>query len=856
MLDRGTRLGPYEVESALGAGGMGEVYRARDTRLDRTVALKVLSAKLDATPDLRSRFEREARAIAALQHPNICVLHDLGQEGATAFLVMEYLEGETLALRLRRGALPLAEVINIGGQIASALERAHRAGIVHRDLKPANVMLTPGGAKLLDFGLAKATVASGFAQTAAASDAPTLSAMTQAGVVMGTVPYMAPEQLEWREADARSDIYAFGCLLYEMTTGEAAYKGTRALQPPPLNRLVQTCLARNPDERVQSAHDAGLMLTAAGETTALAAGPSKRRRWLWPAITAAAAIVAAAVAWSLHPATRVAQISAEIAPPPGTHFAFQGVHPGPPVISPDGSKILFLASSGNHTSLWLRSLDSPVVRELPGTIGADLPFWSPDSREIGFAQSATEVGVVDTGTLMVLDLAGGAPRELAPVNTFRGGTWAADGTILYAPDSRGDLMQIRTSGGTPQPVLRASANIDSHRFPYFLPDGKHFLYMTVSHADPTRDMICEASLDGRMNRPLVASQTPGIYAEGILLYSDRNTLLAQKLDPATGALGGSPRQVATGIYDDVESWRPGYSVSRTGLLIYASGSAGAQRLAWANRNGTLGPLLPTYSGEAVQVSVAPDGARFALAVDNGIQDIWSQSSTGGTLTRLTFGGPLHSSPVWSPDGRWIAYSDRATVWRIAATGGARQRIGAGPAGTTLFEPAGWSADGKELLCMLVNEHGLNSMMALNVASGALRHVATTPEMNIAELELSPDSRWAGYLAGAPGQPENVYLVPFRGSSGSVWQVTTAGASRFFWVKDGRELDVIDEAGQLLAISVTVNGDAPVLGAPQVVAAKFPEAIASAPDGQRFLVVTYPDDRQSLRVLSDWTRALH
>ncbi|TAN20627.1 MAG: serine/threonine-protein kinase [Acidobacteria bacterium] len=856
MIERGTRLGPYEVESALGAGGMGEVYRARDTRLDRTVALKVLSAKLDATPELRGRFEREARAIAALQHPNICVLHDLGQEGAMAFLVMEYLEGETLAVRLRRGALPLTEVIAIGGQIASALERAHRAGIIHRDLKPANVMLTRGGAKLLDFGLAKANVTSGFAQTAIASDAPTLSAMTQAGVVMGTVPYMAPEQLEGREADARSDIYAFGCVLYEMTTAEAAYKGTHTIQPPALHRLVQACLARNPDVRVQSAHDAGLMLAAAGEAAAPAA-VAARRRWLWPAITTAAVIAAAAVAWHLRPAAPAAQISAEIAPPPGTHFAFQGVHPGPPVISPDGRRVVFLASSGNHTSLWLRSLDSPVARELPGTVGADLPFWSPDSREIGFVQSATEVGVVDTGALMVLDLAGGAPRELAPVGTFRGGTWAADGTILYAPDSSGGLMRIRASGGTPQPVLKGTANIDSHRFPYFLPDGKHFLYMTVSHADPTRDMIYEASLDGSMNRPLIASQTPGIYADGALLYSDRGTLLAARLDQASGTLSGSPRPVVTGIYDDVESWRPGYSVSRTGLLVYASGSAGPQRLAWTNRSGVLGPLLPGYSGEAVQASVAPDGAHFALAVDNGIQDIWTQSSTGGTPTRLTFGGPLiHSSPVWSPDGRWIAYSDRATAWRIAATGGARQRIGAGPSGTTFFEPAGWSADGKELLCMLVNERGLNSMAGLNVAGGALRPIAATPGMNIAELELSPDSRWVGYLAGPPGQPENVYLVPFRGGSGSVWQVTTAGASRFFWVKGGRELDVIDETGQLLAIPVTVNGDAPVPGTPQVVATNFPEAIAAAPDGQGFLAVTYPDDHQSLCVLSDWPRTLH
>ncbi|MGH9476846.1 MAG: protein kinase domain-containing protein [Terriglobales bacterium] len=853
MLERGQRLGPYEIESALGTGGMGEVYRARDTRLGRTVALKVLSARLEATPELRGRFEREARAIAALQHPNICVLHDLGNESDISFLVMEYLQGETLAARLRRGRLAFPEILVIGGQIAAALERAHRAGIIHRDLKPANVMLTAGGAKLLDFGLAKPGVAS----STSAADAPTIAAVTGAGVIMGTVPYMAPEQLEGRETDARTDIFALGCVLYEMATGETAYQGRHAIEPPGLDRLVHVCLARNPDARVQSAYDAGLMLTAAGEAPVPAAAAWTRRRWLWPVITAAAVVVTAAAVWRMRPAPSAPQIAAQIAPPARAQFAFQGVHPGPPVVSPDGTKVVYLARTGSHTSLWLRALDSPAARELAGTVGADLPFWSPDSRHIGFAQSSTEVGVVDTGALMILDLAGGESRELTPVGNFRGGSWAANGTIVYAPDSAGGLMRIAAAGGAAQALLAPAGGVESYRFPYFLPDGEHFLYMTVSHSDPTRDMIHEASLDGTMNRPLLASSTPGIYADGYMLYSSSGTLLAQPLDPSTGQLSGSPQTVATGVYDDVESWRPGYSASNTGVLVYAAGSAGAERLTWTDRTGTLGPPLPPYAGEAVQAEMAPDGGRFALAIDNGIQDIWTQTSGGGAATRLTFGGRyIHSSPVWSPDGRWIAYSGRRSVMRIPARGGPSQKLNDTPAGTTFVAPVGWSADGSEILCMVVAASGLNSMVALPVAGGALRTITSLPRMNIAEIKLSPDNRWVAYLAGPPGQAENAYLIPFRGGSGSVWQATNNGASRIFWVKGGRELDVIDEQGNLLALPVTLRGDTPAIGAAQVVAANFPDAIAAAPDGQRFLAVTYPDDQQRLMILSGWWRRLH
>lgn len=850
MLTRGSRLGPYEIVSALGEGGMGEVYRARDSRLDRTVALKVLSAKLDATPELQARFEREARAIAALQHPNICVLHDLGREGTTSFLVMEYLEGETLAARLRRGPLPLPEVVALGAQIASALDRAHRAGIVHRDLKPANIMLVKSGgqiqAKLLDFGLAKASISS--------SIVPTIhEAATQAGAVLGTIPYMAPEQLEGREADVRSDIYAFGCVLYEMATAEPAFKGVRPLQPSSLNRLVQACLAPNPGDRLQSAHDAALMLAGVGDAAPAPPARSPRRRVLILAWVTALLVIAAVVAWILHPTpARPAPTFTEIVPPPGWHFNFGGSFPSPPVISPNGRQVVFAAANpSGRTALWLRPLDSMQAQELPGTQDAVYPFWSPDSASLGYF---TQPGPFGGGNLMILSLAGGLPHPLAPVLTSRGGAWAKDGTILFASDVTGGLLRISAQGGTPLPVSGCDVHLySSCRFPYFLPDGQHFLYMAISHGDTSTDMLFEASLDGSMNRPLLHSLSAGIFAAGKLLYSSAGTLMAQTLDPATGALRGSPQPVAAGVFDDLITWRAAYSASMTGTLVYAAGSSGAQQLGWVGRDGKLLTMLPGFGGQAVTAAVSPDGKLVAISLDQGMQDIWTQPVTGGPLSRLTFGPVANLHPVWSPSGAAIAYfggpAGAGAIAQRPSRGGPEQVLMAHPKGAATgspLHPVGWSPDGRELLCASVHE-----IAALDVTQGRLRQLLATRSDLIRSAALSPDGRWVSDLSGPPGQPANVNVFPFRGSPSTRWQVTTAGAVNQFWVQGGRELDIVDTDGRLLAIPVSISGDTPVFGPPHLLATNFPPVQAATPDGQRFLATFWPNDHQRLVVVSSW-----
>lgn len=851
MLARGARLGPYEIVSALGEGGMGEVYRARDSRLDRTVALKVLSARLEATPELQARFEREARAIAAFQHPNICVLHDLGREGSTSYLVMEYLEGETLASRLRHGPLPLPEVIALGTQIASALARAHRAGIVHRDLKPANIMLVKSGgqlqAKLLDFGLAKASISSSIVPTAH-------EAATQAGAVLGTIPYMAPELLEGREADIRSDIYAFGCVLYEMVTAEPAFKGTRPLEPAALQRCVQSCLAPVPDDRLQSAHDAALLLAGVGDAVAAPPARSSRRRALTLAWATALIVVAAVAAWTLHPGPSAPRrIVTEITPPPGWHFNFGGSFPGAPVISPDGRQVVFAAANASgRTALWLRPLDAMSARELPGTQDAVYPFWSPDSASIGYF---TQPGPVGGGNLMTLALAGGLPHPLAQVLTSRGGAWAPDGTILFSSDVTGGLLRIPAQGGTPLPVSGCDVHLySSCRFPYFLPDGRHFLYMAISHGDTSADMLFEASLDGSMNRPLLHSLTAGIFAAGKLLYSSEGTLIAQTLDPATGALHGSPQPVAAGVFDDPITWRAAYSASAAGTLVYAAGSSGEQQLGWVGRDGKLLTMLPAFGGQAVTAAVSPDGKQVAISLDQGMQDIWTQPLAGGPLARLTFGPVANLHPAWSPSGAALAYfggpAGTGTIAQRPSRGGPEQVLLTHPKGAatgSVLHPVAWSPDGRELLCASVRE-----IAALDLTQGSLRSLLATRNDLIRSVALSPDGRWVSDLGGPPGQPANVNVFPFLGSSATRWQVTTAGAVNQFWVQGGRELDIVDTDGRLLAIPVSISGDAPVFGPPRVLATNFPPVQAATPDGQRFLASFWPNDHQRLVVVSSWT----
>jgi eukaryotic-like serine/threonine-protein kinase len=490
-LTSGTRLGPYEIESPLGAGGMGEVYRARDSRLERTVAIKVLNAQLVSSAELRARFEREAKVISQLQHPNICVLHDVGKEGPIDYLVMEFLQGESLAERLRKGPLPPEQILTIAIEIADALEKAHRAGVVHRDLKPGNVMLTKSGAKLLDFGLAKPLGATGTA-TPGSGTSPSVfgAALTQtmpspspatplstAGAVIGTVQYMSPEQIQGIEADARSDIFSFGVMLFEMVTGKRTFEGKtqasivgqilavdppsvstlRPQTPPGLDRIIRLCLDKDPDERIQSAHDLKLQLQAIAETAATTtqspAVVSARQSWLpWVAAgVLAVAAIAFAIAYlqTLH--APQASVHSYILPPEKTTFSLSGTSAGPPVLSPDGLRIAFVASADGKQMLWIRPLNSAVAQSMSGTDGATYPFWSPDSRYVAFFAA---------GKLNKVDASGGPPQALCDAVSGRGGTWSRDGAIIFSPTSTSALARVDAAGGTPVTLTTLSPGGD------------------------------------------------------------------------------------------------------------------------------------------------------------------------------------------------------------------------------------------------------------------------------------------------------------------------------------------------------------------------------------------------------------
>src|SRR5882724_6196611 len=717
----GAKLGPYEIVAQLGAGGMGEVYRARDTRLERDVAVKVLPASLASDANLRRRLEREAKAVSKLSHPHICTLHDIGHQDGVDFLVMELVEGETLEHRLMKGPLPPEQTLRIATDIAAALASAHRLGITHRDLKPSNVMLTKAGAKLMDFGLAKQ---SGPAPLATALTEMTMdqAKLTSEGTLVGTFQYMAPEQLEGKEADARTDIFSLGEVIYEMATGKPAFAGKSrasliaailttepqpmaALQPmtpPALERVVKKCLAKDPDERWQSASDLKSELTWITEGGSQAGVPapvvSKRRlRERGASALAAFALSAAAILAMVHfrESTKPAHVVRSlIAPEEGTFPILTGEFGGPPVLSPDGNTLAFVAArEQGAVLLWVRPLNTLHSRALLGTEGATFPFWSADSRSLGFFAG---------GKLKTVVAEGGTPSDVCAAPAGRGGTWNAEGTIVFSPDFQNTLMQVPASGGTPkQLTVMDTSKHDSHRWPTFLPDGKHFLYLAVVHAngrDPN-DAIYFASLDGKENRLVMRGFTNVAYAAGRLLYMRESALMAQPFDPRSGVLQGEAERLAEDVLVDGTVWRAQFDASSAELLAYASGGLTPWQATWYDRSGKqLGP-----AGEKVfnliSLRLSPDGTRLATEAGENSGDIWIYDQKRKVNTRLTFGNGASSSPVWSPDGQWVAYvgvRGKNSLYRKPANGmGQEELLLEGD--PTNRNPFDWSPDGKFLL---------------------------------------------------------------------------------------------------------------------------------------------------------------
>jgi Tol biopolymer transport system component len=882
----GQRLGPYEIVAPLGAGGMGEVYRARDTRLDRTVAIKVLPPDSAGRAGLRERFEREARAVSNLNHPHICALYDVGQEDGLAYLVMEYVEGETLSARLDRGPMGLEELLRCGIQIADALETAHRGGFIHRDLKPGNVMLARSGTKLLDFGLAKSLApdAPGESLTVALT---ATSPLTQEGTIVGTFQYMAPEQIEGEPVDARTDIFAFGLILYEMATGRRAFEGkTRAgliasvlketprsmaemapTTPPALERLVRICLAKEPADRWQTMHDVALQLrfiAEAGSQAGVPAPVAARRRMgqrVWKAAALALLLTSAGLGfllWRNLPG-RPPVIRAFIPPPEKAAYQFVGTGFGTPAVSPDGRRLAFVARREDGTTLlYVRPLDSIKALPLSGTEGATCPFWAPDSRTLGFFA---------TGKLRKIDASGGPPLSLADAPTGRGGTWNRDGVIVFCPDQGGALFKVSAAGGPVSPATRLdeARGESTHRWPQFLPDGRHFLYFARIVQRDEHNGIRIGSLDGKDDRFLLNTESNAAYAGGHLLYGRESTLMAQPFDLRSLALTGDPFAVADGIQVDFAFSQMTYSVSDSGVLVYQTGeSASGSRLTWFDRSGKPAGVLGDQASYFSH-SLSPDGRHVAVALIDprvGAPDVWIFDVARGLRTRFTFDAGTDNFPTWTSDGKQVVFSslrkgkNRLNLYRKSLAGSGEDEL--------LLESdrdkfaTQCSPDGTLLYYTRGDPVTRTDIWALPLSGGGEPTAYLRTEFAEQYPALSPDGRWVAYESDQSGRTE-IYVSPFPVPSRK-WQVSTAGGEKPRWRNDGKEIIYLSSDNKLMAAEVMPTATDFQVGATTALFAIQPQRPGNvfdmSPDARRLLVNASVVDQNSqpLTLVVPWTAA--
>jgi Tol biopolymer transport system component len=891
----GTRLGPHEILAPLGAGGMGEVYRARDTRLGREVAIKVLPKHLSASPEVRARFEREAKTVSGLNHPHICTLFDVGREGDTDYLVMELIEGETLASRLAKGPLPAAEVLRVGTEIADALDRAHRAGIVHRDLKPGNVMITRGGAKLMDFGLARATgladsQGSG-ASIATLTQSPTVAQpLTAEGSIVGTFQYMSPEQLEGKEADERSDLWALGCVLYEMATGKRAFDGksqaslitsimgsepapisqVTPVAPPALDRVVGACLAKDPADRLQSAHDVKLQLSwiaEGGSLAGLSRAAAKGRRvreWLGWAVAVVLLLLGVARQATMKPSGHDLVTRTTIGAPPGARLEITGDDAGPPALSPDGTMLVFSAVGGGAGKrLWLRRLDELAARPLPGTDDASYPFWSPDSRSIGFFNPAK---------LKRLDLEQGSVITLSDsVDAARGGAWSRDGVIVFAPKFGTGLFEVPAAGGPRRPVtVLDSVSETTHRFPQFMPDGRHFIYLSANHRDPEGNTsgIYYASLDGGERRRLITSKSNAVYAQGFLLFVRDSTLMAQEFDAASGTTKGDPRATREVVQLDRSTWNATITATDSGTLVYGlGGRAGNNRIALFDRSGVRLSNLTSF-GNILNIDLAPDDRRVLYEWQQvPLADLWILDVTTGTKSRITTNPDDETSPIWLPDGKRVAFAGRrAGRYRIFF----KRADGSGEETQFLEDPSDdlwpvatswdgtWLAFGKGVASGTA--HG--ALCITPLAEAGTPRVLVPASDGFQGAQFSPDGKWLAFAATVSGRSE-VYVSPLpAGGEGlsARWQISGNGGDRPRWRRDGRELYYVRLDGTIMAVSVNGTGTDFRVEAEKPLFQVFQRIILQTfdvtGDGGRFLINTLGgDEGEPLAVVTHWLETL-
>ncbi|HEV2615302.1 MAG TPA: protein kinase [Candidatus Acidoferrales bacterium] len=906
MLVAGTKFGAYEILGPLGAGGMGEVYRARDTRLGRDVAIKILPQHLSEDPSATQRFEREARAVSSLNHPHICTLYDVGHQDGTDFLVMEYVEGETLAKRLEKGPLPTAELLRIAIEISDALDKAHRKGILHRDLKPSNIMLAKSGAKLMDFGLAKA-----------ASDgaAPALTSLTQSlnpsarstpvtaeGTIVGTFQYMSPEQMEGKEADARSDIFSFGAVLFEMATGKRAFDGkttasviaailereppaissVQPMSPPALDRTVKICLAKDPDERFQSAHDVKLQLewireagSQAGVPAPVIAHRKNRERAAWASAIAAIIIAALfATGYFLRAPKPVPAIVAQITAPKSAGYALWGISPGLPALSPDGSQLAFVAMGGDGKQLlWVRPLNSHDARALEGTDDAAHPFWSPDGRSIGYFAK---------GKLNRIDVSGGPPITLAYTPGLPGGSWNTDGTILIGSPTAG-ILRVPASGGTSQQVVKLSSFEVPTSWPQFLPDGKHFLFYKV--ATPGEEPGTYAgSLDGGAPVLILRNGSTAVYApSGYLLFVRDGTLMAQPFNAGKLRLSGDAMPIAENVAVNGIIRRGIFSISENGTLIYENTIRGGLQISWRDRSGEAISKTGT-PGDFGTPAISPDGSRVAISYaepGKGKPDIWVYDLVRGIKTRITFAPGINADAFWSPDGKVCFVSNQEGAFHLGAFHLYEKAADGTGRATPLIEHddaaeffGTWSADGKYFAFQRSGSQELrtaNEGAGTNgPASGEIWAISRggdgkpfpavqNGQFVAIQPALSPNGKWLAYVSDESGSFE-VYVVPFPHGTGK-WQISSGGGNWPRWSHSGNEL-FYRGIGDLMSAQISEKQGNFVVGKTQELFKVNPGRGGLGPmydvtaDGKKFVIAEQAEqDTAPLTVVVNWPALL-
>jgi eukaryotic-like serine/threonine-protein kinase len=872
----GTRLGPYEVVGFVAAGGMGEVYRGRDTRLGRTVAIKIVGSAVTHRPESRRRFADEARLAAQLDHPRIGAVYDVGEAGDIAYFVMEFLEGQSLAQRLAGGPMPFRELIGVAIEVAAALAYAHRRGVMHRDLKPGNVLLTSKGVKVIDFGLG--TLHAGAAPPDDLVKAETVPLpKTDMQAVPGTAGFVPPERLQGLPSDHRGDVFAFGAVLYEMASRQRAFDGRSAAdviaailtaEPPPLattapemadlDWVIRRCLKKLPDERWQSMADVEAVLrriAGAGlrpAPAAAAARPGDRRPWyLAAASTAVAIVLAAAFAWRANPAvTSPPLVALTIAPPAGSGFTptESSVRAPQFAVSPDGRLLAFVAADGDGVpEIWIRPLDSTEARAIPGTAKATYPFWAPTGRSIGFFADAS---------LKRIELDGGPPRTLAHASNGRGGTWNADNVILFCANTVDVIRRVTADGAiVAQTAFSAARRDTSHRFPVFLPDGRHFVYFARAGNDETSIRL--ASIDGGDEHVLVASPAGAAYAAGHLLYVEDGALLAAPLDIGRGRLTGDPLAIVDRIATS-SNFYGAFSSSAT-VLAYAT-KASAAELVSVRRDGER--LNTIARGMFVDFRLSPDVRHLAVAEvepRSGRSDLRLLDLVRGNDIRLTTSPATDASPIFSPDGARIVFrSNRERIHDLYV-----RPTSAGDDApflkTALAKyPTAWSPDGSFVVYHTRDDRTNYDISAAPVDHPNDARPLVHSDFDDAQGQVSPRGRWLAYMSNESSRPE-IYVQPLHGAARR-WQISTAGGSDPKWRGDERELFYVRGDGQLMAVALGANDLDP--GPPQPLFAlhdffvlpPFPSAYEVEPDGQRFVIREPIETVQTvpLTVLVNWS----